>query len=78
MIIKDMFKKVFKIKNKKIETSLIEEFYYPKYGPGQLWECVANEIENMNGTILKNHKVIYHYILFDLNSLLIDNIAVIN
>ena len=23
---------------KKVETSLIEEFYYPKHGPGQLWE----------------------------------------
>jgi protoporphyrinogen oxidase len=27
--------------DKKVETSLIEEFWYPKYGPGQLWEKVA-------------------------------------
>lgn len=25
------------------ETSLIEEFWYPKYGPGQLWEQMAEE-----------------------------------
>ncbi len=39
------------------ETSLIEEFWYPKYGPGQLWEQVAAEIENMGGIIKKNAKV---------------------
>ncbi|MFD0704176.1 NAD(P)/FAD-dependent oxidoreductase [Alloscardovia venturai] len=26
--------------NSKVETSLIEEFWYPKLGPGQLWETV--------------------------------------
>ena len=43
--------------NKKKETSLIEEYVYPKYGPGQLWETVASEIEKMGGTIKKNHSV---------------------
>ena len=57
-VIKDMFKKVFNIKGKKVETSLIEEFIYPKYGPGQLWETVASEIENMGGKVEKNHKVV--------------------
>ena len=57
IVLKDMLKKVFHLKNKHIETSLIEEFYYPKYGPGQLWETVANNIENMGGKLLKNHKV---------------------
>ena len=33
------------------ETSLIEEFMYPKYGPGQLWEHVASEITKMGGQI---------------------------
>ena len=45
-------------KGDKVETSLIEQFYYPKKGPGQLWEALADEIENMGGKILKNHKVI--------------------
>ena len=39
------------------ETSLIEEFYYPKYGPGQLWECVAQQIEALGGIIMKETKV---------------------
>ena len=43
---------------KKKETSLIEEFLYPKYGPGHLWETVADEIEKFGGIIYKNHKVI--------------------
>lgn len=33
------------------ETSLIEEFWYPKYGPGQLWETVGKEAQNMGVTI---------------------------
>ncbi len=41
-IVRDMFRKLFGIKDKgKVETSLIEEFRYPKYGPGQLWESAA-------------------------------------
>ncbi len=56
-IIKDVFGKIFKVKNRKVETSLIEEFKYPKLGPGQLWEVTADEIEKMGGTILKQAKV---------------------
>lgn len=56
-VIKDVLKKVFHIKSTKVETSLIEEFYYPKYGPGQLWEAVALDFEKMGGKILKNHTV---------------------
>lgn len=33
------------------ETSLIERFLYPKYGPGQLWEVVAEEIRQRGGEI---------------------------
>jgi protoporphyrinogen oxidase len=40
-----------------METSLIERFLYPKYGPGQLWEQVAREIEEMGGQVLKNLEV---------------------
>lgn len=54
-IIKDMFSKIIPSKRqRKVETSLIEEFIYPKYGPGQLWETVAFEIEKMGGKIIKN------------------------
>ena len=56
-ILKDMFSKVFKKKNRKVETSLIEEFWYPKFGPGQLWETLANEVINLGGTVKKGHRV---------------------
>ena len=57
-VIKDMFSKLNPNKtNRKVETSLIEEFYYPKYGPGQLWEITASEIEKMGGKILMNSEV---------------------
>ena len=42
---------------KHVETSLIEEFYYPKYGPGQLWETAAEEVRKMGGTIQMHSKV---------------------
>lgn len=44
-------------KNKQVETSLIEEFYYPKKGPGQLYEVMAKKIKEMGGEILLNSKV---------------------
>ncbi len=57
-IIKDFFGRLFKVKNRKVNTSLIEEFKYPKLGPGQLWDVTADEIIKKGGTILKNHRVV--------------------
>jgi len=37
---------------KNTETSLIEQFSYPKYGPGQLWEETAREVEEMGGRVV--------------------------
>ena len=54
-IIAKPFKKLFH--SKKVETSLIEEFSYPKYGPGQLYETMANEIIKMGGKIIFNEEV---------------------
>ena len=56
-IIKDIIMKLFHIKNKHVETSLIEEFYYPKYGPGHFWETVAKNIQKLGGTIITNSEV---------------------
>lgn len=51
-VLKDMWRKNFgKKDNAEVETSLIEQFIYPKYGPGQLWEIVAKDIEQMGGEI---------------------------
>ena len=46
------------IQQKKTETSLIEQFMYPKLGPGQLWEEVARRIEEKGGEIHLRHKVV--------------------
>jgi protoporphyrinogen oxidase len=42
---------------KSTETSLIEQFLYPKYGPGSLWEEVARQVEEMGGRIYLNQDV---------------------
>ncbi|QHS61041.1 NAD(P)/FAD-dependent oxidoreductase [Chitinophaga agri] len=39
------------IAQKGTETSLIEKFFYPKLGPGQLWEEVARQVQEMGGII---------------------------
>ncbi len=56
-IIKDYLGRLFKVKNRKVNTSLIEEFKYPKLGPGQLWEVAADEVRKMGGNILMNAQV---------------------
>ena len=42
---------------KDVDTSLIERFMYPKFGPGQLWEHVANQIVEKGGEIHMEWKV---------------------
>ena len=56
-IIKDSFEKIFNKKNRKVNTSLIEAFYYPKFGPGQLWEAVGEEFEKLGGKIIYGSRV---------------------
>ena len=43
-------------KNQKEITSLIEEFQYPKYGPGMMWETAAKKIEDRGGKIVLEEK----------------------
>jgi len=45
------------IYQKNVETSLIKEFMYPKYGPGQLWEEVASIIMENGGEIHTSNRV---------------------
>ncbi len=61
-ILKDMLLKPFKkksndIRQKEVETSLIEQFFYPKYGPGQLWETVAKKYEQNGGSLIMNSNI---------------------
>ncbi|MEW6269905.1 MAG: NAD(P)/FAD-dependent oxidoreductase [Thermodesulfobacteriota bacterium] len=39
------------IAQKRAETSLIERFLYPKYGPGQMWQEVAREVRERGGEV---------------------------
>ncbi|HVW10729.1 MAG TPA: NAD(P)/FAD-dependent oxidoreductase [Bryobacteraceae bacterium] len=46
------------IAQKGTETSLIEKFLYPKYGPGQLWEYVAEDVKWKGGEVLTGRNVV--------------------
>lgn len=52
----NVLSKSFRSKNK-VETSLIEQYLYPKKGPGQLWETLADDIRAMGGEIIFNCRV---------------------
>ena len=57
-ILKKMLpKKRSDIAQKDVETSLIEQFLYPKYGPGQMWEEVAELVKQKGGEILMHWSV---------------------
>lgn len=47
----------FRKKNKKVETSLIEQFEYPKYGPGQLYTLLADSLVKKGVNIVYNSEV---------------------
>jgi protoporphyrinogen oxidase len=58
-VITHYIKSLFSVKKKDLaqkdkETSLIEWFMYPKFGPGQLWEKVADLISQKGGKIIMN------------------------
>jgi len=44
--------------NGKVETSLIEQFLYPKLGPGQLWEEVAKDISAKGAEVQVEHEIV--------------------
>lgn len=50
-------KKKGDLSQKGTETSLIEQFLYPKYGPGSLWEEVARQVEAMGGKVYLHQDV---------------------
>ena len=56
-IVQKQFKKDKDIAQKTTETSLIEKFLYPKYGPGQMWDEVARQIVLRGGKILTGMEV---------------------
>lgn len=46
------------VEQKNIETSLIEKFLYPKYGPGQLWQEVASTVIEKGGKVVQDAEVV--------------------
>ena len=44
------------IGQKDTQTSLIEQFLYPKFGPGQMWDEVARHIKRMGGEIRTGYR----------------------
>jgi len=45
------------IAQKGTETSLIEQFLYPKLGPGQMWEKIAKRVQEMGGEVITNFNI---------------------
>jgi protoporphyrinogen oxidase len=45
-------------RNQKEITSLIEEFQYPKYGPGMMWDRCTELVREKGGKVELNHKVV--------------------
>jgi protoporphyrinogen oxidase len=43
---------------KATETSLIERFLYPKFGPGQMWEEVSRRVTTLGGAIHLRQRVV--------------------
>lgn len=51
------FQRPGSLAQKEVETSLIEQFMYPKFGPGQMWEEVAGQIVAHGGEIRMRQRV---------------------
>ncbi len=56
--IKTIFVRDSSLAQKSTETSLIGHFLYPKLGPGQLWETVAQKIVQKNGKVILGMEVV--------------------
>ncbi len=56
--LKNLFPKGSSIDQKDVETSLIRRFMYPKLGPGQMWEEVAEIVAEKQGEIHRRQNVV--------------------
>lgn len=57
-IVKDVLMKIFCKNYKTNQTSLIEQFMYPKKGPGQLYEKMAQAVQKLGGELRLNSSVL--------------------
>ena len=51
-LLKNILQRLLPGGKREVETSLIEEFSYPKFGPGQLWETVCEKVQARGGEVL--------------------------
>jgi len=56
--IKDLLSSDFKKKQEERETSLITRFFYPKFGPGQMWETVTEQIRGCGAEVRMQTRVV--------------------
>ncbi len=55
--VKDLLSSDFKKAQEERETSLITRFFYPKFGPGQMWETVAEKVQSRGGEIRMHTRI---------------------
>ncbi|MBV8515775.1 MAG: NAD(P)/FAD-dependent oxidoreductase [Acidobacteria bacterium] len=55
--VRKLFTRSTDVAQKGTETSLIEQFLYPKFGPGQMWDETARDVEAGGAEILMRHVV---------------------
>lgn len=56
--LKDLLSSDFKKRQEVRETSLITRFWYPKFGPGQMWETVAQAVTACGGELHMRTRVV--------------------
>jgi len=56
--VRDLLSSDFRKQQHRRETSLITRFWYPKFGPGQMWETVAEQVRGAGGEIRHGSRVV--------------------
>ena len=54
---KDLLSSDFQKRQRDRETSLITRFFYPKFGPGQMWEVVTGRVRSLGGEVRMQTRV---------------------
>jgi protoporphyrinogen oxidase len=74
--VKDLLSSDFAKAQEERETSLITRFFYPKFGPGQMWETVAKQVQTCGGTVTMQSRVVgVHMTDGKVTSATIENVA---
>ncbi len=55
--IRDLFTSELQKAREERETSLITRFFYPKYGPGQMWETVVKQVKECGGEVRMKKRI---------------------